>query len=117
MTTLTLPTHTSAMHGTADQPGAFAPTKPHGKDHTMSNQNIRNGGDAFPVSTQSNITFRGMTLRDWFAGQALAGISASQGDGYSLSPQNEAEWAYQRADAMIAVRSIHPDVLADIPPT
>jgi hypothetical protein len=87
----------------------------------MSNQDIRNGGAAFPFAANdvSNMKMQaqGMTLRDWFAGQALAGISASQGDGYSLSPQNEAEWAYQRADAMIAVRTIHPDVLADIPPT
>ena len=47
---------------------------------------------------------QGMTLRDYFAGQALAGISAMSGDGFSLSPEQEAGWAYQRADAMIAAR-------------
>ena len=40
----------------------------------------------------------GVSLRDYFAGQALAG-----GNG-SLSPEREAEWAYKVADAMLAER-------------
>ena len=43
-------------------------------------------------------------LRDWFAGQALAAISSMSGDGFSLSPEDEAAWAYQRADAMLKER-------------
>ena len=62
------------------------------------------GGPAFPSDGWARLTVE-MTLRDWFAGQALAGIASLSGDGFSLSPQDEAEWAYQRADAMIAARS------------
>lgn len=44
---------------------------------------------------------RGMTLRDWFAGQALAGLAASPMDmpaeAYGLT-------AYAIADAMLAAR-------------
>jgi len=45
----------------------------------------------------------GMTLRDWFAGQALAGLMARPGD-----PGRYAECAtvmYMIADAMLAERS------------
>ena len=40
------------------------------------------------------------TLRDWFAGQVLAGISTSCAD-----QQDEARWAYSVADAMLAERA------------
>jgi hypothetical protein len=42
-------------------------------------------------------------LRDWFAGQALAGIGA-QWAMESLSPDELAEAAYAVADAMLAAR-------------
>jgi|TARA_R110000782_G_scaffold30776_5_gene76405 hypothetical protein len=68
-----------------------------------------NGGAAFPFAANdvSNMKMQsqGMTLRDWFAGQVLAGISSISIDGFSVSPKDEAEWAYQRADAMIAARA------------
>jgi hypothetical protein len=41
----------------------------------------------------------GMTLRDWFAGQALAGIACDE------TPETAAEAAYRFADAMLAERS------------
>lgn len=63
------------------------------------------GGPAFPPFHDPKNHESGMTLRDWFAGQALAGISADSQDGFSLSPEEEAAWAYQRADAMLAVRN------------
>jgi hypothetical protein len=40
----------------------------------------------------------GMTLRDYFAGQALAMAQAD-------TPKNLAEWAYMVADAMLAQRT------------
>lgn len=43
-----------------------------------------------------------MSLRDWFAGQALALMA----DGtYNGTPENTAETCYRVADAMIAKRS------------
>ena len=64
------------------------------------------GGQAFP--TMSNTEYiPGMTLRDWFAGQALAGMAAlyTQAGGTSeeIADANAAV-AYLMADAMIAER-------------
>ena len=58
------------------------------------------GGPAFPVPYLCSVY--GMTLRDWFAGQALAGMSSK-----SLTASNEeiAQAAYWRADAMLAQRN------------
>ena len=43
----------------------------------------------------------GMSLRDWMAGQALAGIIAA---GKETTPRDIAEEAYDIADAMLEVR-------------
>jgi len=71
------------------------------------------GGPAFPCdSTNKQLpTQCGMSLRDWFAGQALAGIMANykfmenirQGFGSTLPHIPEA--AYEMADAMLNARS------------
>ena len=58
-----------------------------------------NGGPAFPAQWDDKDN-EGMTLRDWFAGQALA-------NRYTQDENNEqkvAQWAYLVADAMIAER-------------
>ena len=69
--------------------------------------NRYDGGQAFPrpsgpgqegVNTQAQI---GMTLRDWFAGQALAGIMASK---ENMPFHVVAPLAYSHADAMLEVR-------------
>lgn len=44
---------------------------------------------------------RGMTLRDYFAGRALAGMIAG---GVCDEPENTARVAYQLADAMLKAR-------------
>ena len=59
----------------------------------------------FTASDRSNLALQtsGMTLRDWFAGQALAGIVCSER--YDPEPwEGTAKAAYQVADAMLAER-------------
>lgn len=62
---------------------------------------IDDGGTAFPHGYAAQArSMPGMSLRDWFAGQALV-TGYVQHDG---SPDKIAEWAFQIADAMIAAR-------------
>ena len=56
---------------------------------------------AFPMATVDGLVQTGMTLRDWFAGQALAGLCASA-SGIGIPSDEMAGIAYSRADAMIA---------------
>jgi hypothetical protein len=67
-----------------------------------------NGGPAFPrpASVSPRVADikqqDGMTLRDWFAGQAMQGFIAcpdTQGE-----PEGIATWCYQMADAMLKAR-------------
>lgn len=62
---------------------------------------INDGGPAFPVEV--NYRNLGMSLRDWFAGQALAGSLAGE-PGSHLIPERLAPDCYAFADAMIAAR-------------
>lgn len=65
------------------------------------------GGPAFPCETFGHDAGikPGMSLRDWFAGQALVGIiSASQNVGVSAIPA-VAGAAYKVADAMLDERA------------
>lgn len=79
----------------------------------MSNK-IDDGGPAFPgaADTAEGHQMReyGMSLRDWFAGQALAGILA--GGFANTIPHDDisggsqaAGFAYMYADAMLAARN------------
>lgn len=80
---------------------------------------MNNGGSAFPCPRPEHYqTELGMTLRDWFAGQALAGFyglednRAWDGTGGQDGLRewqkeialSDARAMYQMADAMIAVR-------------
>ena len=70
----------------------------------MSDQ--QDGGPAFPSPSVQHVDLRGMSLRDWFAGQALAGLLASEGGsdcGFYTAPAAAAR-AYDIADAMLAAR-------------
>ena len=66
------------------------------------------GGPAFPMSSVDGYEQTGMTLRQWFAGQALAGICVNDeywrlNEEYRGKSASElAHRAYQVADAMIA---------------
>ena len=70
--------------------------------------NVNDGGPVFPQKRlyrdsqgiDYEVQETGMTLRDWFAGQALA-------NRYSQDANNDkrvAKWAYQVADAMLEAR-------------
>ncbi|SLK04001.1 hypothetical protein [Novosphingobium mathurense] len=61
---------------------------------------------AFPHELPSGGSVSGMSLRDWFAGQALGGMLASEGDqsGYYHDAAFSAQRAYSLADAMLAER-------------
>jgi len=69
---------------------------------------INDGGPAFPLEHDGmrgvsivRVYDPGMTLRDWFAGQALR---ARWSDGSPMSAEDAAQFAYQLADAMLAAR-------------
>lgn len=61
-----------------------------------------------------NPSAQGMSLRDWFAGQALAGMGTwmpMSADGMLVSAKTQqarAAWAYDQADAMLATRKVKP---------
>ena len=75
-------------------------------------KSIHDGGPAFPwLPPVSNPNAYaqfpsgiGMTLRDWFAGKALAGLLANPEATREFGPKDWAGCAYEQADAMIAVR-------------
>ena len=64
-----------------------------------------NGGPAFPTTAGQVVYSHGMLLRDWFAGQALAGICAHQDTWGLPDVPTVCRQAYHIADAMIAERS------------
>lgn len=77
---------------------------------------------AFPVSNEANVNGQpGMSLRDWFAGQALVAIVSQAklnkcGDfvaddcllQHANAPKYAAITAYQFADAMLRAREVRP---------
>jgi hypothetical protein len=80
---------------------------------------INNGGPAFPTVVTDppsamhgrehpeTYSICGMSLRDWFAGQALVGWLAADANPNSAGispPESTAENAYKYADAMLAHR-------------
>lgn len=86
-----------------------APTPTSGHGHTVENP------PAFPLTVGVGANQwehrHGMTLRDWFAGQAIAGIGTwMPADTPTLLAgdrglMNRAVWAYRQADAMLEARA------------
>jgi hypothetical protein len=76
---------------------------------------INDGGPAFPSTIQyfpddkNANEEQGMTLRDWFAGQALMGMMASGNPKTSLYlTKQDATYLYEIADAMLKAREPKP---------
>ena len=68
----------------------------------------QDGGPAFPTdnahqSSAATFHYEGMSLRDYFAGQALVGLLAGLPD-IRIGPDERAESAYLYADAMLEHR-------------
>lgn len=71
------------------------------------------GGHAFPQTVRnwndstSGLEQRGMSLRDWFAGQALSGMfhALHERAFMACDPAAVASRTYEIADAMLAARS------------
>ena len=72
----------------------------------MTTPQINDGGPAFPnLGYNADKNYNGMSLRDWFAGQALAGLLAQPAEPeYGL--RYFARSAYLAADEMIKAREI-----------
>ena len=61
------------------------------------------GGQAFPVPvTEQNFSETGMTLRDYFAGQALVALWSDPD--VQMTHDAAAKWSYEQADAMLEAR-------------
>jgi hypothetical protein len=75
---------------------------------------INDGGPAFPVpdshhaNGQVQYGANGMTLRDWFAGQALQGLLACGEAHDEHTDSVTAGAAYKMADAMLKAREVKP---------
>lgn len=74
----------------------------------MTDNEVKNP-PAFPMGNPEQGGYDGMTLRDYFAGQALAGMGVfmPSENGHITGPVGaklRAEWAYMQADAMLKAR-------------
>jgi len=73
----------------------------------------KDGGAAFPTepnTQQGFFSHHGMSLRDWFAGQALAGMMANPSvfDGDDRGIKAAVGQCYMAADRMLAERERQP---------
>ena len=70
----------------------------------------RTGGPAFPCDLTAYDeevvkNFQGMTLRDYFAGQAMNALILERAD-WKYAPETLAKYAYAQADAMLKARDL-----------
>lgn len=68
--------------------------------HSLKDSWIGGGGPAFPAQADDGY-YRGMSLRHYFAGQAMQGLAASFHTDVNWNAHENADIAYQIADAMI----------------
>ena len=74
---------------------------------TMAVDRTAAGGDAYPITNADGYGPHGMTLRDYFAGQALTMLTQPDNDHHNpkVGWQRTLAWAaYSMADAMLAER-------------
>ncbi len=72
---------------------------------------MKDGGSAFPYSTIDGFTEAGMTLRDWFAGQALTALINTKfgaDKAGAMDGNIVVQAAYDFADAILEVRDERP---------
>lgn len=86
-----------------------------GAEMAMMQEYQSQGGAAFPIDT-ANVTFYGMSMRDYLAAKALQGICANPGGPYqanaacgwaivNCTTDQIAQECYRLADSMLQVRS------------
>lgn len=64
----------------------------------------KDGGPAYPVPNDGKEGDKGMSLRDYFAGQALVGNCSCDSWRVDADYEQTAESAYKMADAMLKAR-------------
>ena len=76
---------------------------------------LNDGGPAFPMASGPCNDFEhGMSLRDWFAGKALAGMAGEYRTAqmytceFDETCESIAKSAYELADAMLKAREVRP---------
>ncbi len=67
---------------------------------------MKDGGPAFPVPDLAWLNGLGMSLRDWFAGQAIIGLAEINVRATGFDSNLWAKNAYRIADAMLAERGV-----------
>ena len=70
----------------------------------MATEILKKGGYAFPSEVMADDLRSGMTLRDWFAGQALIAISFDPDFDAATRQKDASAIAYEVADAMLKAR-------------
>lgn len=66
-----------------------------------------NNPPAFPLESHwvgELSHLNGMTLRDYFAAKAMQGFMANKSNPMRFQPEDDANWAYSIADAMLKAR-------------
>lgn len=77
----------------------------------MNDKHINDGGPAFPLQSigpEFPPGYAGMTLRDFFAANAMQGLAANP-EAWDMTDEKVAEWAYNAADAMLKARETSND--------